>query len=109
MFVKSTRFKQVCQLLLSLIVGAVFATLKIPTLFRKTTSVLVHSLLFLSETLRPCLEQDYMELYVLLRTEGQKNVTCLAATLVHIVQGQIRRYPPSSTQALICLHGPTLQ
>lgn len=52
--------------------GAVFATLKIPTLFRKTTSVLVHSLLFLSETLRPCLEQAHVELYVLLRTEGQK-------------------------------------
>lgn len=76
--------------------GAVFATLKIPTLF-------------LSETLRPCLEQDCMELYVLLRTEGQKNVTCLAATLVHIVQGQIRKYPPPSTPALTCSHGPTLQ
>jgi len=89
--------------------GAVFATLKIPAPFRKTTSVLVHSLLFLSETLRPGLEQAHMEFYVLLRTEGQKNVPCLVATLVHIVQGQIRKYPPPSTQALTCLHGPTLQ
>ena len=44
-----------------------FATLKIPTLFIKTTSALVHSLLFLSETLRPCLEQAHLELYALLR------------------------------------------
>lgn len=51
---------------------AVFATLKIPAPFRKTTSVLVHSLLFFSETLRPCVEQAHVELYTLLRKEGEK-------------------------------------
>ena len=49
-----------------------FATLKIPAPFRKTASVLVHSLLFFSETLRPCVEQAHVELYTLLRTEGEK-------------------------------------
>ena len=53
---------------------AVFATLKIPSLFRKTTSVLVHSLLFLSETLRPCLEQVHMELYTLLMDKNMCSV-----------------------------------
>ena len=86
---------------------AVFATLKIPAPFRKTTSVLVHSLLFFSEkTLCRTSSRGIVHPF---KDRGGKNVTCLAATLVHIVQGQIRRYPPSSTQALICLHGPTLQ
>lgn len=70
--------------------AAVFATIKIPAPFRKTTSGLVRTLLILSETLRPGLEQAHMELYALFRTEGQKNVPCLAATLVHIINVIIR-------------------